>query len=237
MQMSWRLQSMWAMSASAVLLSGCVVSKSSYLKEKERADTLDGQVALCHNQLNVSQQNSAEIGQRLQATQQTAEDLAREKKEQDELVNTLANEIQSSQVKIQQIAGKVSINMVDKILFDSGSARLKPEGQQILMKVGAALQKVQDKRIWVGGHTDDIAISPGLRDRFATNWELSSARATAVVRYLQDKAGLPGDKLLAVGHGQFQPVGDNKTPEGRQQNRRIEILLIPTRETLQSIKA
>ena len=220
----------------AVLLTGCV-TKSTYVKEQERANSLEAQVASLNNQLRTTQQTADDLARQKDDLTRQKDDLARQKKEQDELVNNLADEIQSNQVKISQIEGKVSINMVDKILFDSGSAKLKSDGQDVLMKVAAALKKVQDKNIWVGGHTDDVVISPSLRDRFPTNWELSSARATAVVRFLQDKGGLPGEKLMAVGHGQYQPVGDNKTADGRQQNRRIEILLIPTRATLQSIQS
>jgi chemotaxis protein MotB len=210
------------------LTTGCV-AKSKYVKEQNRANTLE-------SQLNEANKAKQDLANQLQTTQQSAEELGRQKNEQDQLVNTLTNEIQSDQVKISEIAGKVSINMVDKILFDSGSAHLKANGEKVLQKVGDAVSKIHDKRIWVGGHTDNIPISASLRDKFASNWELSSARATAVARFLEEKAGIPGDRLLAVGLGQYQPIGDNKLPEGRAENRRIEILLIPTQETLKSIQ-
>jgi len=210
-------------------LTGCV-SKSAYLKEQSRANDLDAQLAQ-------AKKSNADLADKLNITQDSAARLAQENSAQEELAASLQKQIHSDQVKISEIAGKVSINMVDKVLFDSGSAKLKPAGEAILMKVGNALKDVKDKRIWVGGHTDNIAISPSLQDKFASNWELSSARATAVVRYMEDKTAIPGDRLLAVGLGQNQPVGDNKTPEGRAANRRIEILLIPTPETLKSIKS
>ena|SRR5436190_3371601 len=212
----------------AIGMSGCV-AKSKYVKEQTRANDLDAQLAQ-------SNKNNQDLAQQLQATQQSASQLAEEKSQQENIAAKLQEQIHSDQVKISEIAGKVSINMVDKVLFGSGSAQIKPEGQAILTKVGNALKTIQDKRIWVGGHTDNVAISPSLCDTFASNWELSSARATAVTRFLQDKTGIPGERLLAVGLGQFQPVGDNKSAEGRAQNRRIEILLIPTQETLKSLK-
>ena len=86
---------------------------------------------------------------------------------------------------------------------------------------------MQDKAIRVEGHTDNVPIAPSLRVRFATNWELSTARATAVVRYLQDKAGIAPDHLIASGYGEYRPLSPNTTPEGRAQNRRIEIVLVP----------
>jgi len=95
------------------------------------------------------------------------------------------------------------------------------------LKVGAALKAIQDKAIRVEGHTDNVPIATSLQDRFASNWELSTARATAVVRYLQDKAGIAPDHLIAAGYGEFRPIAPNTTPEGRTQNRRIEIVLVP----------
>lgn len=221
--------------AAGMMFTGCV-AKSKYLKEQDRANGLDMQLSQANKTNQDLTKTNQDLTQQLQSSQQSASQLAQQKSEQQQLVENLTNEIQSSQVKISEIAGKVSINMVDKILFDSGSAQLKENGKAVLDKVGSALKKVENKRIWVGGHTDDVAISPSLRDTFPTNWELSSARATAVVRYLQDKAGIPGERLLAVGQSQYNPVGDNKTPEGRAQNRRIEILLIPTTDTLKSIQ-
>jgi chemotaxis protein MotB len=145
----------------------------------------------------------------------------------DQLVGNLKDEIQAGQVKITQLAGRLSVNMVDKILFDSGEAVIKTDGQKVLQHVGEVLAKMADKDIRIEGHTDDIPISPSLKDRFASNWELSTARATAVVRYLQDKTGIPPERLIAAGYGQYHPIAPNDTPAGREQNRRIEIVLVP----------
>lgn len=218
----------WAgVSVVALLVSGCV-SKSTYLKEQKRANDLNSQLS------SMTQEKQA-LENKLASTQQTTEELSKMKYEQDQMMQALEKEIQAGQIKISEIAGKLSINMVDKILFPSGSAKLKPEGEQVLLQVGGVLKTIKDKRVSVAGHTDNEKIGKALQARWPTNWELSVARATAVVRYLQEQAGVPGEMLMASGYGEYAPVGDNATAEGKQQNRRIEILLIPTKEVLKDV--
>lgn len=84
-----------------------------------------------------------------------------------------------------------------------------------------------DKKIQVSGHTDDQPISERLRDRYPTNWELASARAMNVVRFLEEKAGVPGRRLVAAAYGPHEPISSNRTAKGRARNRRIEIVLTP----------
>jgi chemotaxis protein MotB len=104
---------------------------------------------------------------------------------------------------------------------------VKPEGRAVLDRVAEILVKVEGKQIRIEGHTDDVPIGPGLMDRFPTNWELSTARATTVVRYLTEQGGLEAVKLSAAGYSQYRPVASNETPEGKARNRRIAIVLIP----------
>ena len=147
----------------------------------------------------------------------------------DSLVDTLKEEIEQKEVKISRLKGNLQIDLVDKILFDSGSAQVNARGRKVLQKVSNALKKIGDRRVVVEGHTDDQPIRGGpTAERFPTNWELSSARAIAVVRLL-DEFGVPSDRLSGTGYGPFRPVASNATAEGRGQNRRIEILLEPLR--------
>ncbi len=146
----------------------------------------------------------------------------------DTLVSDLKGEIAEGQVKITQLRDRLTVNLVDKILFDSGSTAINPRGQQVLKKVAEVLRPIADKRIQIEGHTDNVPISPSLKARFPTNWELSVARATVVARFLEDQGGLDPSRLAATGFGEHHPVGPNDTPEGRAQNRRIEIVLVPT---------
>jgi len=176
---------------------------------------------------DLSRENQ-DLAQKLRDTEQAKEaEINKLKGTYDQLVGNLKDQINAGQIQITQLAGRLSVNMVDKILFNSGEANVKPEGEKVLLQVGAALKNVQDKAIRVEGHTDNVPIAGSLKDRFASNWELSTARATAVVRYLQDKAGIAADHLIAAGYGEYRPIASNATPEGRAQNRRIEIVLVP----------
>jgi len=117
--------------------------------------------------------------------------------------------------------------MVDRVLFDSGHAQVKLAGMKVLKQVGDVLSEITDKQIRIEGHTDNVPISTKLQDKFKTNWALSTARATTVVRYLIDQGGVDRQYLSAVGYADTRSVGPNETEEGRSANRRIEIVLHP----------
>lgn len=146
---------------------------------------------------------------------------------QEELSKSLQDEISKGNITIQQVRDRLTINMVDRVLFDSGQAEVKPAGQKVLKPVSDLLKTVTDKQIRIEGHTDNVPISVKLQSRYKTNWELSTARATAVVRYLIDQGGIDPRHLSAVGYADTQPVASNDTDEGRSANRRIEIVLYP----------
>jgi len=143
------------------------------------------------------------------------------------LIADLQTEITRKDIAIHEFTDQLSITIVDRVLFPSGQETLTAEGKQILEKVGRALAKRTDQRIQIEGHTDDQDIGLELKKRFASNWELSTARATEVVRYLLGHTSLPANRLLAVGRADTMPVASNATETGRQQNRRIEIILLP----------
>ena len=142
------------------------------------------------------------------------------------MLEKMKSEISKGQITISELKGKLTVNMVDSILFDSGKAEVKKGGLEILGKVISILKDVKDKSIRIEGHTDNVQISRALAQRYPTNWELSAARAINVARYLQDEGIDPG-QLSAVAYGEWKPVGENDTPEGRAKNRRIEIILVP----------
>ncbi len=155
------------------------------------------------------------------------QEVANVKKTYENLVQELKKEIAQGDIKITQAVDRLSVNMVEKILFDSGQAEIKKDGLKVIQRVGDILKKVTDRQIRVEGHTDNMQIGPRLRDKYPTNWELSTARATNVVRYLEDKVGIDPKLLSAAGLADNNPVASNDTPEGRAQNRRIEIVLLP----------
>lgn len=144
-----------------------------------------------------------------------------------DLTESLKSEIEQGHINIQQVQDRLTINMVDKILFDSGRTDITSQGLHVLKQVSDVLKKVDDKQIRIVGHTDNIPIRGRLREKFPTNWELSTARATTVVRYLIQTGHLEPTTLTAAGHGATKPVASNDTELGRSQNRRIEIVLYP----------
>ena len=168
-----------------------------------------------------------ELSRNVQAKQ---EELDKLKGTYDELQEKMKAEIAKGEIRLSQAGGRLKVDMVDKVLFESGEALISKRGAEVLSRVGAVLARVQDKQVQVSGHTDDAPISARLTDKFPTNWELSTARATNVVRYLQEKAGVPAQRLVAAGYGPYHPIASNATPSGRARNRRIEILLTPALE-------
>jgi chemotaxis protein MotB len=136
-------------------------------------------------------------------------------------------EIKDGEIRLTQANGRLQVDLVDKVLFASGEAALSPRGEEVLARLGAVLEGVKDRNIQVSGHTDDSPPSEKLKAIYPTNWELSVARAVNVVRFLGERAKVPQRRLVATGHGEFQPVAANATPQGRARNRRIEILLTP----------
>jgi chemotaxis protein MotB len=155
-------------------------------------------------------------------------ELSKLKATYDSLEDKLKTEIKKGDIRLSQAGGRIQVDLVDKILFDSGQAELSHPGEEVLSRVGSILAHVEDKQIQVSGHTDDSPIAdPKLKDKFPTNWELSSARAINVVRYLAEKAQVPPRRLVAAGYGQFHPIATNANGPGRARNRRIEILLTP----------
>ncbi|HKC50184.1 MAG TPA: OmpA family protein [Myxococcota bacterium] len=141
------------------------------------------------------------------------------------LVESLKAELKSGQVEIEELRGRLQVRAVDQILFDSGSAEIKPEGRKVLTKVATGIKAVTDREIHVEGYTDDVPIHTA---RFASNWDLSVARAVTVAKFLA-AAGVSEKQLAATGYGEHRPIASNADAAGRQRNRRIEIVLEPLR--------
>ena len=131
--------------------------------------------------------------------------------------------VDAGTVKVSFRKGRLVVEMASSILFDSGKSTLREEGREALNQLAKALGSVAGRDFLVAGHTDNVPIRTA---RFKSNWDLSTARAVTVVGYLIE-AGMKPTNVGAAGFGEFDPVGDNKTPEGRAQNRRIEIILMP----------
>ena len=184
--------------------------------------------------INVLENENAGLKKEIAGLKQDVANLLKAKEEEvqktsktyEQLLDKMKSEISQGQVTISELKGKLTVNMVDAILFDSGKAEVKPEGLAVLQKVVEILKNVKDKAIRIEGHTDNVQISGNLTKRYPTNWELSAARAINVSRFLQAQ-GIDPTVLAAVAYGEFKPVAPNDSDEGRAKNRRIEIILVP----------
>ncbi|MFP3947711.1 MAG: OmpA family protein [Longimicrobiales bacterium] len=146
----------------------------------------------------------------------------------EEVIGRFQSLIDAQQLSVSIDRGRMVIQLPQDVLFPSGSATVGSDGGGTLREVGEALADLEDRQFQVEGHTDDVPIS---NERFASNWELSTARALSVVRLLVD-AGADPENLSAAGYGEYQPVASNETPEGRRRNRRIEIVMLPNLDVI-----
>lgn len=164
--------------------------------------------------------------ERARAVEEKEKAIAELTKTRDRLTSELKEEIRKGEIAITQLKDRLSLNLVEKILFDSGSALVKKDGKRVLDRVAEILKKVQDKQIRIEGHTDNVPISARIIDKFPSNWELATSRATNVVKYLQEK-GVDPKYLVAAGYSEYRAIAPNDEPEGRAKNRRIEIVMTP----------
>lgn len=220
-----RYQLVSAIVAGSVVMSGCV-SKSKF--EKLEANKNQEVANLQQEKTSLQQQIAALEEQKttLEEQKTTLQTSSEQRQAQyNALVQKLSTEVQQGQLEVRQYQNMLSVDVAEQIFFDSGRAALKGSGKAVLKKVGEALKSYEDKIIRVAGYTDNVPIAKSMQNVYPTNWELSVARATNVVRYLQD-VGVSPERMVASGRGEYAPVASNDTAEGRQKNRRIAIMLI-----------
>jgi chemotaxis protein MotB len=228
-----------AVLAAAFFTSGCVstgtfekmqAGKNDEIKALQQQKTaLEQDNTALKQQIAANEQQNSAMQQQVGSLQQEKAALlaASQQRQQqyDALVKTLSKEVERGQLKVRQYQNMLTVDLAEQIFFDSGRATLKAGGKDVLKKVGEALKGYENKIIRVVGYTDNVPVAKSLQGTYPTNWELSVARATTVVRFLQD-SGVPPERMIASGRGEYDPVASNDTPEGRQKNRRIEIMLI-----------
>jgi chemotaxis protein MotB len=135
---------------------------------------------------------------------------------------------------VNQRDGKVYVSMENKLLFESGSWAVGPEGKKVVLLVGSVLAQNPDISVLIEGHTDNDKFA-GAVGQIENNWDLSTKRATAIVTILSENKGVKKDNLTAAGRGEFAPLMSNDTPEGKAKNRRIEIILTPKLDEISKI--
>lgn len=182
------------------------------------------------NQLSQSKETLQEQQKRLQQQQQRLQSLQalldQQKAQSNELKNKMTEALKgfnSSDLSVTQKNGKVYVRLSENLLFPSGSAVVNPNGVDALSKLASVLNVNNDVAVNIEGHTDSIPI----RGRFKDNWDLSTARANAIVRVLVDNYKVDPVRVIASGHSYYDPIESNSTIEGRAKNRRTEIILSP----------
>ncbi len=145
-----------------------------------------------------------------------------------QMIGQLQAMIDSGQLRVRVVRNQMVVQLPSALLFDTARARIRPNGREVLEQLAPVLASLPGRAFQVGGHTDARPIST---QRFPSNWELSSARALTVARFLVEK-GLPAERVSAAAYADTQPVASNETEEGRQQNRRTDIVLLPNLEEL-----
>ena len=212
----------------ADLKKGNKLRKVENTKLSQNIETLKVNVDSLQNHILALEKKNEALQDKANALElQRKEEILEMKGTYESLLENMESEIQKGKITITQLKGKLKVNMLDEILFDSGKTTIKPQGVEVLDRVGKILLNVKERAINIEGHTDNVHIGPELRKKYPTNWELSAARATTVARYLQEKIGINPGVLSATGYGEYQPIASNETKEGKARNRRIEILLIP----------
>lgn len=140
---------------------------------------------------------------------------------------SLKDQIAKQEIEVVNMEDKLKVIFIDKILFDSGRSTINDGGRKLLLKMAGFLKDHKQQNIMITGHTDNVPLKPKLKKRYASNWELSAARAASIASFLERKGGLDPKRLSACGYSYYRPVASNDTEKGRRQNRRIEIILIP----------
>ena len=237
----------WILGVLAIAFTlGCGIKEEVYQKDvgalKDQIASLEGEKGTCvgeRNKLETERQRlraelaavggeksalSDTLRQALAKMEELKAQAERRRAKMAELKAKLQSMVAAGQLKIRTDKGRMIVEMAEKVLFDTGKFKLKAEGLEALATLTGILRTLEGRAFQVAGHTDDV----GADDM---NWTLSLNRAREVVLYMVEM-GMPPERLSAAGYGKFQPVSPNDTPEGKAQNRRIEIVLVPNIEEI-----
>ncbi len=222
----------WVVAAVAIVAAIIfLVGWYNALEAQHKLEGFPAKLTEANDALSRAVADNAKLHEQLAALQKQVEDLEQQKMAVTQTAKSLEDEMrtamESKDVTISKLQGRLTVSILDRVMFDSGAAELNPAGEAVMRKMAAFMASHPTLKIHVIGHTDNIPIRPEARSRFASNWELSSSRALAAVHFLTEHAGMDARRVGAVGYGEFRPVADNSTAEGRAKNRRIEIVILP----------
>jgi len=188
--------------ALGILVTGC-----GSKKWEEQVTVLEARVDSLSTELEGEQMRTAQLNE--------------------ELARSLSEQRAMEQVWLEEREGLTTITIDGEVTFNSGSARINDEGQEILNRIWEVLRGYDDREILIEGHTDNVQIAPRFHDKYKSNWELSSARAHAVLHHAVVNYNADPSRVAAVGYGEFRPLVGNDTEDGRTLNRRVVITVGP----------
>jgi len=250
---------------SALLLSSCVSTKkyqaaldreqqlqadnsrlnSEIEKLNSRVTTLQNDASHLAKQWEDAQKNAKDLASMANMTQQQLEAERKRLTDMRQLLNQQRQALESLRTKMAEALvgfnsnelsiftknGKVYVSLQENLLFPSGSAVVNPKGKEALAKLAQVLNTNPDISVLIEGHTDSV----GIKTKYKDNWELSVERSTAIVRLLTNTYGVNPARVTASGRSKYEPVDTNETAEGRQRNRRTEIILSPRLDELMKL--
>jgi chemotaxis protein MotB len=240
-------------------LAGCIVKKSTYQKALDENKKLQGELTTAQGQISDDDKHIKDLDGQLTKTKSDLDALSQGKQLTDQQLADQQKQLAELQAKQEADAkrleafndlkkrfkaltdsgtlqvvfrrGQMTLKLPSGVLFSSGAADLSTDGQTTLAQVTQVLMSFKDRRFLIAGHTDNVPINT---KKFKNNWYLSTARAVSVLEYMVAQ-GFPQAQLAAAGYADTDPVGDNNTKDGQEQNRRIEIILVPDLSELPSM--
>ncbi len=198
--------------------------------ENEKLNDLNNRIARCTAEMAAASKDKKALQGSIEEMTRALADLEKRRAEAESRVKEFKSLlarfkalIDAGKLKVRIVDGKMVVVLATDILFASGSASLSKDGKAAIGEVAQVLASIPDRKFQVEGHTDNVPIAT---QQYPSNWELASNRATNVVKAMID-AGMPPERISAASYGQFKPAAPNDTPEGKAQNRRIEITIVP----------
>jgi chemotaxis protein MotB len=226
-----------------VLSSGCVTSsKYKALEDKEKqtaaenenyklqlgaaqnkVSELNGKLGIADNQRTQLEDSMNEMKTAMEQMKKRRQETEKRLAEFKELTSKFSKLVNAGKLSVKMVNGRMTVALSTDILFSSGSAKLSAEGVKAIKEVSLLLKSLDGRKYQIEGHTDNI---PMKSEIYPSNWELASARAITVVKTMIE-AGLPAEQISAASYADTQAIADNSTPEGKKQNRRISIVIVP----------
>jgi chemotaxis protein MotB len=209
-------------------LAGCATTKEQLTSCQTETSECESSLKQCLDEKSRMQTQAGKMQKHLEECRLSADEIISDidaaRQREMELRHRLRNELENRTVELEYLKGRLTVRMLDRILFESGSAEILATGKEVLDKLAGAITTTSD-RIRVVGHTDNVRISQALQTKYPSNWELSGARAASVVRYFQQHHGIDPMRMQAVGLSKYHPLAPNDSDANRQRNRRVEVIL------------